>query len=222
MEPKNLKLASCMYSFSLYNLIKSKACFKRSGSCIDLILTDRKYCFKHTSTFETGLSDHHHLIHSMLKTTFKKEESKQFVFRDYKNFGNINFQMDLESKLNNCPKKYGIFEKTFENLLNAHAPKKTKFLRGNQKPHVDKNLRKAIMKRSQLKNKANRTKKLEDFTKYKKQRNLMVKLNRESKTKYFDNIQTSKNCFFGISVSHIFQINMLTVTLKLFLLRKKI
>ena len=49
------------------------------------------------------------------------------------------------------------------------------------------------MKRSQLKNKANRTKKLEDITKYKKQRNLVVKLNRESKTQYFDNIQTSKH-----------------------------
>ena len=56
--------------------------------------------------------------------------------------------------------KYGIFEKTFENVINAHAPKKTKFLCGNQKPHVDKNIRKAIMKRSQLKNKANRTKNL--------------------------------------------------------------
>ena len=143
----------------------------------NLILTNRKYCFKHTSTFETGLSDHHHLIYSILKTTFKKEESKKFIFRDYKNSDNTNFQMDLESKLNNCPKKYGIFEKTFENVLNAHAPKKIKFLRGNQKPHVDKNLRKAIMKRSQLKNKANRTKNLEDITKYKKQRNLVVKLN---------------------------------------------
>ena len=35
----------------------------------------------------------------------------------------------------------------------------------NQKPHVDKNLRKAIMKRSQLKNKAKKTKQLEDITK---------------------------------------------------------
>ena len=101
--------------------------------------------------------------------------------------------MDLESKLKNCPKKYGNFEKTFENVLNAYVPKKKKILRGNQKPHVDKNLRKAIMKRLQLKNKANRTKQLEDITKYKKQRNLVVKLNRESKTQYFDNIQTSNN-----------------------------
>ena len=60
--------------------------------------------FMHSFNFETGLSDHHHLIHSMLKTTFKKEESKQFIFCDYKNVDNINFQMDLESKLKNCPK----------------------------------------------------------------------------------------------------------------------
>ena len=33
--------------------------------------------------------------------------------------------MDLERKLNNCPKKYGIFEKKIENVLNTHAPKKT-------------------------------------------------------------------------------------------------
>ena len=130
--------------------------------------------------------------------------------------------MDLESKLNNCPKKYGIFEKTFENVLNAHAPKKAKFLRGNQKPHFDKNLRKAMMKPSQLKKKANRTKTLEDITKYKKERNLVVKLNRGSKTKYFDNIQASKNSKpFWDKFKLRFQINMLTVTLKSFLLRKK-
>ena len=105
MEPKNPKLASFMNSFNLYNLIKSNTCFKGNGSCIDLILTNRKYCFKHTSTFETELSDHHLLIYSMLKVTFKKEEAKQFIYRDYKNFDNTNFQIDLEINLNNCSKK---------------------------------------------------------------------------------------------------------------------
>ena len=46
----------------------------------------------------------------------------------------------------------------FLDVFDAHAPKKTKVLRVNQKPHVDKNLRKAIIKRSKLKSKANRTK----------------------------------------------------------------
>ena len=40
--------------------------------------------------------------------------------------------MDLESNLNNWSKKYANFEKTtFENVLNAHAPKETKPLHGN-------------------------------------------------------------------------------------------
>ena len=29
--------------------------FKGTGSCIDLILTNRKYSFKHTESYETGL-----------------------------------------------------------------------------------------------------------------------------------------------------------------------
>ena len=129
----------------------------------------------------------------MLKTRFKREESKHSIYRDYKNFNDMNFHKDLENKLEECPKHYENFEKTFVNVLDVHAPRKTKVLRGNHKPHVDKNLRKVIMKRSKLKNKANRTKLQEDIAKYKKQRNLVVKLNRDSKLRYFHNIETSKN-----------------------------
>ena len=61
-------LTSFMQSFNLFNLIRTNKCFKGKGCFIDLILTNRKYYFKHSSTFETGLSDHHHLVYSMLKT----------------------------------------------------------------------------------------------------------------------------------------------------------
>ena len=71
MEQTNSLLNAFMQSRSSFNLIKS--CFKGSGSCIDLILINRKFCFKGSSTFDTGLSDHHHLIYFMLKTSFKKE-----------------------------------------------------------------------------------------------------------------------------------------------------
>ena len=74
MEPNSPLLISFLQSLNLFNIIKSSTCFKGNGTCIDLILTNRKYCFKHSSTFKTGLGDHHHLIYSMLKTTFKKEE----------------------------------------------------------------------------------------------------------------------------------------------------
>ena len=62
-------------------------------------------------------------------------------------------------------------------------PKKTKIFRGNHNPQT---LRKAIMKRSQLKNNANKTKDPKDILKCKKQRNYVVKLNNQSKQEHFD------------------------------------
>ena len=67
---------------NLINLVKGNTCFKGKGSCIDLILTNRRYSFKHTSSTEAGLSDHHHLISSMMK----RRVCKVLVCRDYKNF----------------------------------------------------------------------------------------------------------------------------------------
>ena len=182
-----------MQSHNLFNLIKSNTCFKGRGSCIDLILTNRKICFKNSSTFETGLSDQHHLIYSMLKTTFKKEDSKGLIYCDYKNSNNEYLQNDLKNGLSKCPKNYESFENVFVTVLDRHASRKTKILCGNQKPHVDKNLRKAIMKRSELKSKANRTKRPKDISDYKKQQNLVVRLNKERRIEYFENLETSKN-----------------------------
>ena len=53
-------------------------------------------------------------------------------------------------------------------MLHKHALKKTKISRRNHKPHINKTLRKAIMKRSQLENKAYKTKDLKDILKYNK------------------------------------------------------
>ena len=130
------------------NLVKGNTCFKGKGSCIDLILTNRRYSFKHTSFIETGLSDHHHLISSMMKTTFEKEESKVLVYQDYKNFSFNSFKSELLSKFHHNNVTFTSFENNFVNVLNQQAPKKSKVFRGNQKPHLNKSLRAAIMKRS--------------------------------------------------------------------------
>ena len=56
-----------------------------------------------------------------------------------------------------------------------------KLFLGNQKPHVNKVLGSAIMKRSRLKNKLNKTRKAVDISNYNKQLNLVVKINNECK-----------------------------------------
>ena len=144
MDPS--QLSAFMEQYNYYNLIKNSTCFKGDGSCINLILTNRKYCFRNTSSFETGISDYHHLIYLMLKTTFEKEESKKVTYRNYKEFQWENFEKDLTSSLRNCNGEYENYEQNFIRVLNRNAPKKVKMLRRNHKPHYNKNLRKAIMK----------------------------------------------------------------------------
>ena len=95
---------------------------------------------------------------------------------------------------------YSKFEKEVIDTLNKHATKKTRLFPGNQKPHVNKVLRSAIMNRSRLKNKANKTHKAIDTFNYKKQRNLVVKINNDCKRKYFDklNVKTTTKTFWKI------------------------
>ena len=76
--------------------------------------------------------------------------------------------------------------------MNNQAPKQLKIFRGNQKPHINTILRNTILKRSQLKNKANKTNSVDDLIKY-KQRNLVVKLNKNCKKEFFDNLGTKSN-----------------------------
>ena len=59
--------------------------------------------------------------------------------------------------------------------------KRQKIFSGNHKPHVSKSLRLAVMKRSRSKNKANKTQLPRNKQNYRKQRNLVFKINKQFK-----------------------------------------
>ena len=77
-------------------------------------------------------------------------------------FNKDHFKFELsrsldQNKITNAS-DYASFERNFEHVLDRYAPMKTKFLRGNNQPHVSSKLRKAIMIRSKLIYKVNKTK----------------------------------------------------------------
>ena len=116
-EPSNPSIALFMNNQNLFNLVKSNTCFKGEGLCIDLIWTNRKYSFKNACSYETRLSDHHYLISSVMKTTFKSEEPKKSIYCDYSNFSSEFFVDDFMSSI--CQEKhdYSDFEKKFIGTL---------------------------------------------------------------------------------------------------------
>ena len=184
MQPTNQILKTFLEDNSFVNLIKSNTCFKsKPGSCIDLILTNKPKSFQNSDVMETGVSDHHTLIFSFLKTNFTKMPPSKFQYRNYKKFEVHSFLQDVEQ----LPEKisYTEWEKDFVKTLNKYAPLKTKVIRGNHKSFITKNLRKAIMKRSALKKRANVSNNPEIIKLYKKQRNYVVNLSRKVKKEYF-------------------------------------
>ena len=106
----------------------------------------------------------------------EKGKFKKVTYRSYKHFQWETFEKVLINSLRNCNEEYKNYEQNFVEVLNTHAPQKLKILRGNHKPHYNKNIRKAIVKRSRLKNKANISKDPVDIANNKKQSNLVVSL----------------------------------------------
>ena len=106
----------------------NNTCFKGEGSCMDLILTNRKYSFKSSTSFETSLSNHHHLIYSIVKKRFHIKEPKKLFCCDYKTFFLETISSELFSKLESQENNdFETFFKNFVVTFNNQAPERKKY-----------------------------------------------------------------------------------------------
>ena len=71
-------LASFCTFYNFKSLINKPTCYKNPDNppCIDLILTNYPNCFQNSSTFETGLSDFHKLILTLVKSEIPQQWPK--------------------------------------------------------------------------------------------------------------------------------------------------
>ena len=122
-----------MCSFDLESLLNSPTCYKsKNPTCTGLILTKKKNDFMKSATFETGLSDRHKLITTILRKTISKGNSKKKFYRDYKIFDRKKFKTELELKSNfQTNLSYSTFQAVFLEIFNKIAPVKVKVLRFN-------------------------------------------------------------------------------------------
>ena len=168
-------------TYSLKNMVKEPTWFQNieSPNCIDFILTNKPLYFQNTNVLETGISDFHKLT-----LTIMKQEPKLFSYRNYKNVNNESSRNDFLyeiSKKGFHAVSCGEFGTLFLKTLNKHAPMKTKYNRANNSPFMNKELSKAIMVRSRLRNKSLKLKTQEAMVAYKKQRIFCVSLRRKIK-----------------------------------------
>ena len=190
-EGKNEYLDDFIDAFHAKNLVKEPTCFKNplNPSSIDLFITNSYGSFQKTTTVSTGLSDFHKMIVTVLKTTYPKAQPKVVDYRDFSKYKVIDFQQDLKVKLEaeDCA-TYNSFQTIFLDTLDGHAPLKKKVVRANQKPYVTKNMRKAIMLRSQLENKFFAHGSQRYWNALKKQRNYCTRLYKRERKRFYSDL----------------------------------
>ena len=99
---------------------------------------------------ETGLSDFHRMTVSVLKMHFRKLPPRIISYRDFSNYHNANFINSFTEVLfegentESFVKDPNCFYKVCTEVLKQHAPRKKKYVRGNNKRFMVKALSKTI------------------------------------------------------------------------------
>ena len=107
-------------------MMVQNTCFKGdSGSCIDLLIANSKFSFTKINSFETGLSDHHHMIYTILKTKLENFKPKKSIYRNFKQHYSDEFILNIFNSMS-AMRTYAGFKNKFISILDKNAPMKTK------------------------------------------------------------------------------------------------
>ena len=127
---------------------------------IDVLLKNRPRSFHKTAIFETGFSDHHKLILSVFRSYFIRILPKTIEYRNYKNFNETAFLRDLDQEL-----LKGQMYKSNNEMYST----------------LTKELSKAIMNKSKIRNKYQKWPSRENFLALKEAKKFCNKLTKSVK-----------------------------------------
>ena len=112
--------------------------------CMDLLLTNRPKCFQSTMTMETGISDFHKMVITVLKFFYKKQKTKIIHYRNYKNFNANLFKEELNNELLNLDinnAELVEFMNTVLSILDKHVTTNIEYFHANNSAFMTKELR---------------------------------------------------------------------------------
>ena len=158
LKPNSLN--DCFDVYGLKNLIKESTCNKGTPSLLDLIVTNQPKRFQNSVSAETGLSDFHSLVCVSTKLNVPQNKCNTFKYRSFKHFNNDKFLYDLSvipynviEVFDDIDDSYWMWHELTMDVINSHAPIKTKTIKGHRVPYMNGELRRAINVRNMLKRK---------------------------------------------------------------------
>ena len=122
-----------------------------------MLLTNKPLSFQITTMIETGLSDFHKMIVTVMKMHLPKMKHRVIRYRKYKTFNKDAFVNTLRKELTKQKKdldEKGLdaFSEICTYVFNKHAPPRKRYLRSNHISFMNNEISKAIMTRTRLRN----------------------------------------------------------------------
>ena len=168
---------------------------------MDLFITNSYRSFQKTTTITTGLSDFHKMTLTVLKTTFPKSIPKVICYRTPYELTEL--ETTLKKNLQDMKEQtYSNFEDAVMGSYNSVSSTKQRTVRANEKPYVTKEMRRAIMLRSQLQNRKFKHGSEENIQACKKQENYCNRLYKRERRNHYNKLNvkdiTDNNKFWAI------------------------
>ena len=179
--------------YGLANVIVSPTCYKsKNGTLIDPIIVSNTAKFFKPFNAVCGYSDWHNMVGCLVKVKYPKPKQFTVTYRNAKHFNEEDFKREVEmlpshicEVFDSVDDKYWAFSSLYTDLLNTHAPLKTRMVRSKKIPYMHSDLMKAIYKRNQLKNLYFKNRTSNEWELYRQQRNKVTKMRKEAIKNYF-------------------------------------
>ena len=178
--------------YGLTNLIKHPTCHKgTSPTLLDVILVSNAKRYVDVLNEKFDISDHHNIIGAATRRHAPSQKPKRIYYRSYKHFCENDYLDDIASAPFHVARVFDDIDdiawfhsSLIRNVIDSHAPVKSKIMIKRSVPYMNSKLRKAQFARNMARNKFKR------FGKYfweenKRHRNNVVNIRKKSLSNYF-------------------------------------
>ena len=179
--------------YGLSNVIKTPTCFKKpEGTLIDPVMVMNANRFQCPLNITCGYSDFHNMVGCVSRIHVPPQAPVRITYRSYKHYNEEGFKNEVSmipfhvtEVFEDVSDRYWMASKMYREVLDEHAPLKSRIITAQQVPYMHSSLRKEMYKRNMLKNRYHKWKTNDLKTAYNKQKNMVTEMRRKAIKSYF-------------------------------------
>ena len=202
LPTQSKRLQVIMSNYGLTQLVTDPTRVTRNTeSMIDLLYTTNPEMFDRMVCHDLGISDHSLILGAINSTTGQRAQK----FRQVRCYGKCNLDKLLQElkaapwhimdRFPSMNSKWEFWKATFLNIVDANIPLVKTRVRDKSMPWISREIRMLMRKRSYQCTKAKKSKKAEDWARYKTLRNEVTTKLRQAKLSYFTELSNKPPTF---------------------------